>query len=82
MSQTPQQIRAEEFRRKVQFAASDLKNKKAKNIAIAIDDLYRRHAPPRDHDRLVELVNHQIRHAMQLVVGTVTGVHRLESDDE
>ena len=32
----------------------------ARNIAEVIDDLYRQHAPPRDHERLISLVQHQI----------------------
>ena len=34
----------------------------ARNIAEVIDDLYRQHAPPRDHDYLIALVQHQIEH--------------------
>ena len=40
----------------------------ARNIAEVIDDLYRQHAPPRDHERLIELVQHQIEHAMWMAV--------------
>jgi hypothetical protein len=31
-----------------------------------IDDLYREHAAPRDHERMLDLVQHQIRHAILL----------------
>lgn len=31
-------------------------------------DLYRQHAPPRNHDRLIELVQHQVEHAMRMAV--------------
>ena len=37
----------------------------ARNIAEVIDDLYRQHAPPRNHERMIELVQHQIEHAMR-----------------
>jgi hypothetical protein len=40
----------------------------ARNIAEVIDDLYRQHAPPRNHERMIELVQHQIEHAMQMAV--------------
>jgi hypothetical protein len=40
----------------------------ARNIAEVIDDLYRQHAPPRNHERLIELVQHQIEHAMRMAV--------------
>jgi hypothetical protein len=40
----------------------------ARNIAEVIDDLNRQHAPPRDHERLIELVQHQIEHAMGMAV--------------
>jgi hypothetical protein len=36
----------------------------SRNLAEVIDDLYRQHAPPRDHERLIQLVQVQIRHAM------------------
>jgi hypothetical protein len=36
----------------------------ARNLAEVIDDLYRQHAPPRDHERMIELVQHQVRRAM------------------
>ena len=35
----------------------------SRNLAEVIDDLYRQHAPPRDHERLIQLVQVQIRHA-------------------
>jgi hypothetical protein len=38
----------------------------SRNLAEVIDDLYRQHAPPRDHERLMQLVQVQIRHAMSL----------------
>ena len=38
----------------------------SRNLAEVIDDLYRQHAPPRDHERLIQLVQVQIRHAMSL----------------
>jgi hypothetical protein len=34
----------------------------ARNIAEVIDDLYREHVPPRDHERLIALVQHQVEH--------------------
>ena len=37
----------------------------SRNLAEVIDDLYRQHAP-RDHERLIQLVQVQIRHAMSL----------------
>ena len=40
----------------------------ARNIAEVIDDLYRQHAPPRNHERMIELVQHQIEHAMRMAV--------------
>ena len=40
----------------------------ARNIAEVIDDLYRQHAPPRNHERMIELVRHQIEHAMRMAV--------------
>jgi hypothetical protein len=33
-----------------------------RNIAEVIDDLYREHSPPRDHDYLLALIQHQIAH--------------------
>ena len=36
----------------------------SRNLAEVIDDLYRQHAPPRDHERLIQLVQVQIRHAI------------------
>jgi len=38
----------------------------SRNLAEVIDDLYRQPAPPRDHERLIQLVQVQIRHAMSL----------------
>ena len=39
----------------------------SRNLAEVIDDLYRQHAPPRDHERLIRFVQVQIiRHAMSL----------------
>ena len=38
----------------------------SRNLTEVIDDLYRQHAPPRDHERLIQLVQVQIRHAMSL----------------
>jgi hypothetical protein len=38
----------------------------ARNIAEVIDDLYREDAPPRDHERLISLVQHQIEHVQWL----------------
>jgi hypothetical protein len=38
----------------------------ARNIAEVIDDLYREHSPPRDHDRLIALIQHQIEHVQWL----------------
>src|SRR4029077_10578865 len=38
----------------------------SRNLAEVTDDLYRQHAPPRDHERLIQLVQVQIRHAMSL----------------
>jgi hypothetical protein len=35
-----------------------------RNIAEEIDDLYRQHASPRDHERLIQLVQKQIDRAM------------------
>jgi hypothetical protein len=40
----------------------------ARNIAEVIDDLHRQHAPPRDHERMIELVQHQIEHVMRMAV--------------
>ena len=37
----------------------------SRNLAEVIDDLYRQ-LPPRDHERLIQLVQVQIRHAMSL----------------
>ena len=37
----------------------------ARNIAEVIDDLYRQHAPLRNHERMIELVQHRIEHTMQ-----------------
>jgi predicted RNase H-like nuclease (RuvC/YqgF family) len=34
----------------------------ARNIAEVIDGLYAEHSPPRDHDRLIALIQHQIEH--------------------
>ena len=34
----------------------------AHNIAEVIDDLYREHSPPRDHDYMIALIQHQIEH--------------------
>lgn len=33
-----------------------------RNIAEVIDDLYRQHSPPRDHDHLLALIRHQLAH--------------------
>jgi hypothetical protein len=41
-------------------------DKLALNIAEVIDDLYQQHAPPRDHERLIELIEHQIKHVQRL----------------
>jgi hypothetical protein len=38
----------------------------SRNLAEAIDDLYREHASPRDHERMIELVQVQIKRAMLL----------------
>ena len=38
----------------------------SRNLAEVIDDLYAAHAPPRDHDRLLELVEQQVRRVMWL----------------
>ena len=39
----------------------------SRNLTEVIDDLYRQQqAPPRDHERLIQLVQVQIRHAMSL----------------
>jgi hypothetical protein len=38
----------------------------ARNLAEVIDDLYRQHAPPRDHERMIALVQKQIERAMWL----------------
>jgi hypothetical protein len=38
----------------------------ARNIAEVIDDLYQQHAPPRDHERLISLMQHQIEHVCAL----------------
>jgi hypothetical protein len=40
----------------------------ARNMAEVIDDLYREHSPLRDHERMIELVQHQIEHAMRMAV--------------
>ena len=40
----------------------------ARNIAVVIDDLYRQHAPPRNHERLIELVQHHVERAMWLAI--------------
>ena len=32
----------------------------SRNLTEVIDDLYRQHAPPRDHERLIQLVQVQI----------------------
>ena len=37
-----------------------------RNIAEVIDDLYRQHSPPRDHDHLLALVRHQLAHVRWL----------------
>jgi ATP/maltotriose-dependent transcriptional regulator MalT len=42
----------------------------ARNIAEVIDDLYRQHAPPRSQERLIALIQHQIKHAMREAVKT------------
>lgn len=38
----------------------------ARNIAEVIDDLYRQHAPPRDHECLISLIQHQIERVQWL----------------
>jgi hypothetical protein len=38
----------------------------ARNIAEVIDDLYREHSPPRDHESLLALVQHQIGHVQRV----------------
>jgi hypothetical protein len=38
----------------------------SRNLAEVIDDLYRAHAPPRDHERMITLVQVQIRRAIRL----------------
>ena len=43
----------------------------ARNIAEVIDDLYRQHAPPRYHERMIELAQHQIQHAMRMAARCV-----------
>jgi hypothetical protein len=43
----------------------------ARNIAEVIDDLYRQHAPPRNHERMIELAQHQIQHAMRMAARCV-----------
>jgi hypothetical protein len=40
----------------------------SRNLAEVIDDLYRQHAPPRDHERMIALVQHQIEHAMRMAL--------------
>ncbi len=38
----------------------------ARNLAEAIDELYRSTAAPRDHERLVDLVSHHVLHAYRV----------------
>jgi hypothetical protein len=45
---------------------SEQRERLSLNLAEVIDDLYREHAPPRDHERMLDLVQHQIRHAILL----------------
>jgi hypothetical protein len=45
---------------------SEQRERLSRNLAEVIDDLYREHAPPRDHERMLDLVQHQIRHAILL----------------
>jgi hypothetical protein len=40
----------------------------ARNIAEVIDDLYQQHSPPRDHERLIALIQHQIERVQWLAV--------------
>jgi hypothetical protein len=38
----------------------------ARNIAEVIVDLFRAHAPPRDHESLIALVQHQVEHVQRV----------------
>jgi hypothetical protein len=46
----------------------DEQRRLARNIAEVIDDLYRPNAAFRDHERRIDLIVHQIEHAMTLAV--------------
>jgi hypothetical protein len=37
-----------------------------RHIAEVVDDLYREHSPPRDHEYLLALIRHQIAHVRWL----------------
>jgi len=38
----------------------------ARHLAEVIDDLYRQHAAPRDHDRMIDLISVQVTRAIRL----------------
>jgi hypothetical protein len=40
----------------------------SRNLAEVIDDLYRAHAPPREHERMITLVQVQIKRAIDLTM--------------
>jgi hypothetical protein len=51
----------------------------ARNIAEVIDDLYRQHAPPRDHQLLIALIQHQIEHVQWVMTRQLDEPNDLES---
>jgi hypothetical protein len=51
----------------------------ARNLAAAIDDLYRSDAAPRSRERLLELVYLQVEHAMW--VGFLAGKQQQQMED-
>lgn len=51
-------------------------------IAEAVDALYRTSAAPRDHDRLVALVVHQLRHVYSLGMSTGIAMARRKGVEE
>jgi hypothetical protein len=49
-------------------ATMDERRRLARNIAEVIDDLYGPNAACRDHARRIDLIAHQVEHAMNLAV--------------
>jgi hypothetical protein len=55
----------------------------ARNITEVIDDLYRQHAPPHDHERMISRVQHQIEHVQWLTAKSLNEeIRRLRDEIE